>query len=124
MIAEALQLAAGLNLACSGIEISGRIDHGMMRDRREAPFSTTFRVDPVAKLWCADDCSAVKPLHGTSDKLITFEFAWEKDVQLISSVSLENGELLLNDRDKRHWTVRRGTCRPAAFTGFPEGAAP
>ena len=126
MLYFAVVAAATFNLVCTGTVEKTNYNGSTTR-----PYSTTYRVDTSAQLWCIDDeqdCKTPEKLKNLNAAYITFIDATTDTPQeyfrYVESVSRETGKhqvLIQSGRDASLiLETRRGVCEVAPFSGFPK----
>jgi len=128
MIYLAVTAAAAFNLVCTGTtektEYSGS---------KSEPYSITYRVDTVARLWCNDDAEGCKTPQNMADiNAVTIKFidtttdTPSQYFRYVEQVNRETGlhqTLIVGGRGAyTRITKQEGHCEPAPFSGFPKAS--
>jgi hypothetical protein len=118
MIATIVQAIAAFNLVCSGTVRSGPIGLALPEQDGQ-PFTITYRIDIDARRWCSDACETVESLAYIAEGQIVLREqhypSGSSVVTIIPATGRFTDTLIEGDRA----TLRSGTCRVEAFTGFP-----
>lgn len=126
MLYVAAVAAVAFNLTCTGT-----IEKTNYNGSTTQPYSTIYRVDTSAQLWCIDDeqdCKTPEKLKEINAAFITFIDSTTDTPQqyfrYVDSVSRETGKhqvLMASGRGAMlRYESRTGVCEVAPFSGFPK----
>lgn len=126
MLYVGLVAAATFNLVCTGT-----VEKTNYNGSTTQPYSTTYRVDTSAQLWCKDndqDCKTPEKFKDINAAVITFIDSTTDTPQeyfrYVDSVSRETGKhhvLMASGRGAMlRYESRKGVCEVAPFSGFPK----
>ena len=122
MIAAAVQVVAAFNLVCSGTMRSGPVGLALPEQGGE-PFSITYRIDLDARRWCSETCDTVEPLAGIVEGQIVLRDQHGPNGSNVITIFPASRPVHRHVIDGDHATLRSGTLRRRALTGFPFGVA-